>query len=116
MDQNESYFWVVKYLYSCVCLHEMDRLCSLEDKSCGGCCCIEVPEDRREKLVPLFRLRRGAYASHLRGERNINEYERQLATSEELLSIDTLGRTLEKKCHYLGFLNEEETRAGCLAH
>ncbi len=94
----------------------MDRLCYLDDKSCGGCCCIEVPEDRKEDLIPVFRLRRGAYVSHLKEQGNVGGYEAQIATREELLSIDTLERTSEKKCHYLGFLDDQETRVGCLAH
>ncbi len=88
----------------------------MEDKSCGGCCCIEIPDDKKEDLVQLFHFRREVYNTHLAGKSKIKDYETQIATKEELLSVDTLEQTLEKKCHYLGFLDNEETKVGCLAH
>jgi hypothetical protein len=88
----------------------------MEDKSCGGCCCIEVPEDSKEYLSDIFRFRREASKSHLNGKGDIEGYEAQISKKEDLLSIYTLNQILEKKCHYLGFLNDEETKIGCLAH
>lgn len=94
-----------------------EKLCQMDKKSCGGCCCIEIPDDNKDELKKIFQRRREAYKKHLSGDiPNIENYESEIKKEETLLSVDTLDENPEKKCHFLGFTDDEETKIGCLAH
>ena len=92
-----------------------DKLCYMQDKSCGGCCCDDILEIDKERLVEIFRYRRLCFKVFLNGKNDIAGYESAISKREEIATIETDG-VKSVACAYLGFLNDEETHIGCLAH
>lgn len=69
----------------------------MDKKSCGGCCCIEIPDDNKDELKKIFRRRREVYKKHLSVDKpNIECYELEIKKEEPLLSVDTIEENPEK--------------------
>ena len=91
-----------------------DKLCYMQDKSCGGCCYDDISEMGKEGLVDIFRYRHLCFKMFLNGRNDVAGYESEILKREEIATIETDGVSIA--CAYLGFLNDEETHVGCLAH
>jgi len=91
-----------------------DKLCYMQDKSCGGCCYDDISEMSKEGLADIFRYRRLCFKMFLDGRNDVAGYESEILKREEIATIETHGVSVA--CAYLSFLNDEETHVGCLAH
>ena len=89
--------------------------CSLAGK-CARCCCIDVAQQSKEELEKIFRYRTKCFKKNLHWRGDITGYEKDINKREKLLNVRNQGEKLEKKCHYLGFIDDKETGVGCLAH
>lgn len=87
----------------------------MQDKSCGGCCYDDILELGKEELADIFRYRRLCFKIFLNGRNDVTGYESEISKREEIATIETDGVN-NVACAYLGFLNDEETHIGCLAH
>lgn len=91
-----------------------EKLCYMQDKSCGGCCYDDISEVDREGLVDIFRYRRQYFKAFLNGRHDVAGYESEISKREKIATIETDGVSVA--CAYLGFLNDQESHVGCLAH
>lgn len=87
----------------------------MKEKSCGGCCCNDISKMGKEELVKIFRYRRLCFKAFLNGRNDVVGYESQISKREEIATIET-HNVNSVACAYLGFLDDEETHLGCLAH
>lgn len=91
-----------------------DKLCYMQDKSCGGCCYDDISEMGKEGLGEIFRYRRLCFKMFLNGRNDVAGYDSEISKREKIATIETDGVNIA--CAYLGFLNDRETHVGCLAH
>ena len=83
-----------------------------QKKSCGACCCLYNWEDHsRHTLEALLRRRINLFLS-LRENPDLQEYSR---LSRQFSDQGKLCETIYN-CEFLGFLDREEKRVGCLLH
>jgi hypothetical protein len=90
-----------------------DKLCQSEGLSCVGCC-YDVRAYGKEDLVHLFRHNRNLYKELEAGRIDAEDYE----TAVKQFEINKVREvcTWDKKCHFVGFLDDGDARVGCLAH
>jgi hypothetical protein len=90
-----------------------DTLCQSEGLSCAGCC-YDMKGYRKEDLERLFRHTRDTYKRLVEGASDIDGY----IAAVKGFPIEIIWNTgySSKKCHFVGFLDDEGTRVGCLAH
>ena len=82
-------------------------------KSCGACCGLyNYVDSSRSSLILRLRARTGRFRRMVRSRKDLQEYSR--ATIDE----EDFQKRYEEIycCEYLGFLDKEERKAGCLLH
>jgi len=94
----------------------MDKLCQLEDKSCVACCGTMLFTQSKQDLSESFRYHREAYKRFLQGKGDISGYESEIGKREPILYLRSAVPADKPKCHFLGFLDDDERRVGCLAN
>ena len=83
------------------------------DKSCGACCGLyNYVDSSRPSLVSRLRARRRLFREIVSSKRALQDYKRLIIGTEDFR------KRYEEIycCEYLGFLDEEEKKVGCLLH
>jgi hypothetical protein len=95
------------------CAIYSDSLCQPDStKSCGACCGLYNWEDHsRAALEPLIRRRTSLFHSWQNDLRQFQEIYSQEARLPNPKLLEAI-----YNCEFLGFLDEEERRVGCLLH
>ncbi|MEA2014761.1 MAG: hypothetical protein U9N38_05605 [Thermodesulfobacteriota bacterium] len=93
---------------------ELIHLCQPDtDKSCGACCGLyNYADSTQESLVTRLRTRTKIFGETVRGTADLKVFSdriKGLESSEQLYEVIYC-------CEYLGFLDDEEKRVGCLLH
>ncbi len=83
------------------------------DKSCGACCGLyNYADSSRESLVSRLRARRRLFREMVSSKKDLQDYKRVIIGTEDFRKrYDEI-----YCCEYLGFLDEEEKKVGCLLH
>jgi hypothetical protein len=93
---------------------EFIHLCQPDSrKSCGACCGLyNYADSRRESLLLRLRRRTELFRNNVKGKGDLAAFSDMIAKTE---SQDKLYEVIYC-CEYLGFLDDDETRVGCLLH
>lgn len=92
------------------CIH----LCQPDDyKSCGACCGLyNYADSTKESLTRRLRRRREWFLEMVKAPEDVEMYSRRVTTSEDPAKLYEVIHC----CEFLGFLDDEERRVGCLLH
>ena len=90
------------------------HLCQPESgKSCGACCGIyNYADSTRETLTVRLRRRTRLFREMVRGREDLEAFSALIIASEPQEKIYEVIYC----CEYVGFLDEDEKRVGCLLH
>jgi hypothetical protein len=93
---------------------EFIHLCQPDScKSCGACCGLyNYADSRRESLLLRLRNRTELFSNTVRGKGDLTAFSEMIKKTE---SQDKLYEVIYC-CEYLGFLDGDEKRVGCLLH
>ncbi len=82
-------------------------------KSCGACCGLyNYADSTRESLTERLRSRTGLFRRSVRQPADLAAFSREIRRAEDGAKLYEVIYC----CEYLGFLDEEERRVGCLLH
>jgi len=81
-------------------------------KSCGACCGLYNYQDHSRKTLQILLERRTTLFHSLKNTLSLEEY---LQKAESLVESRKLFEVIHN-CHYLGFLDLEQKKVGCLLH
>lgn len=90
------------------------HLCQPDDcKSCGACCGLyNYADSSRESLAGRLRRRRSLFMDTVKTQEDLAVYAGKIISSED----QSRRYEVIYCCEYLGFLDEQERRVGCLLH
>jgi hypothetical protein len=90
------------------------HLCQPDDKkSCGACCGLyNYADSRKKSLMERLRRRTALFRESVKDPRGLDDFSRLVGETEDLSRLYEVIYC----CEYLGFLDREEKKVGCLLH